>query len=159
MKGFLLALIVIVFGIFVFYSAFRGMVLLFLLPVLIALTALWYVVSFLVTRKMVVKARGVDDFWYHRCSYVKPGGEDMVSGALAVTEQEIVFYARKSGKGGVVPVWSCFTPELESYNLGKVDEHHKGIELALSGGLSGVKFVTSKLQGQEGDFRKAIGWE
>lgn len=159
MKGALLGLIIVVFGIFVYYSAFKGMVLLFLLPVIILLTGLWYVVSFVVTRKMVVKGRGVDDFWYHRCSYVKPGGVDMVPGALAVTDKEIVFYARKSSLGGVVPAWSCFTPEIESYNLGKVDEHHKGLELSLTGGISGVKFVTSKLQDKEGEFRKALGWD
>lgn len=159
MKTVLLWLIIVVFGIFVYYSAFKGMVLLFLLPVIILLTGVWYVVSYVVTHKMVIKARGSEDFWYHRCSYVKPGGVDLVPGALAVTDKELVFYTRKSGMGGVVPVWSCFTPEIESYNLGKVDDHHKGLELALTGSLSGEKFVTSKLQAEEAEFRKALGWD
>ena len=159
MRRMLLLAVLAVFGVFVYYAAFRGIRIWALLPVLAALVAIWYTVSFVVTRKMVEKARGDVSFLFIRCSLITPDGNELVPGALAVTETELVFYARKNSSGGVIPRWSCFVTEIEGYSIEKVDDHHKGLSLSLTGGTSAVKFASSSFTKKESLFRNAIGWD
>lgn len=157
MKRAVLALILVIFGFFVYYAAFRYMVIWPLLFPLLALVGVFYVITSVVTDGMIKKVRK-DSFFYLRCSMIVKNGEELQGGALAVTPTELVFYARRSEKGGVKPVWSCFTEAVEGYTMKKVDDHHNGISLAVSGETGEIRFVSRRAAKMEKEFRAALGW-
>ena len=154
----ILLLILLVFGVFVYFIAFRGILVWPLIIPLAVLVALYYVVTSLVTRKMIEKARGEGSFFYLKASLISRDGTSITPGAMAVTDNEIVFYVRRSAKGGVRPMWSCFVQALDGYTIKKVDDRHPGIVLSLAGEESEVKFASRSIAGEEAAFRKALGW-
>ncbi len=158
MKRVILLLLLIVFGVFVYYAAFRQMVIYPLLLPLLVLIIIYYVTTSVVTRKMIEKVRGDGAFFFQRCSMIVKDGTELLGGALAVTGTEIVFYSRKSEKGGVKPSWSCFTSAVEGYTMKKVDDHHPGLSLSIAGENKPVLFTSREFQKNEKEFRKALGW-
>ena len=156
-RAILLAILAL-FGVFVYLISFRGIIVWPLMIPVAVLLALYYVTTSLVTRRMLEKARGESGFFSFRASLVSKDGTSLTPGAMAVTQSEIVFYARKGAKGGVRPAWSCFVPEIEGYTLKKVDDWHNGIILSLSGESQEVKFASRSIAKEEGRFRAALGW-
>ncbi len=158
MKRLVLLLILIIFGIFVYFAAARNVIIWPLVIPLLCLVAVFYVITSLVTRKMIEHVRGNGDFYYQRCSMIVKDGTELLGGALAVTANEIVFYSRASAKGGVKPSWSCFVQALEGYTIKKVDDHHPGIALSVKGETKEVRFTSKNFQKTEKELRKALGW-
>ena len=154
----ILLLILLLFGIFVYYAAFKGLLIWPLMAPIFILLLIYYVTTSLVTRKMLEKGRGESGFFSIRASLISKDGTSLTPGALAVTETEIVFYGRKGPRGGIKPLWSCFVPEIEGYTIKKVDDWHRGIILSLSGESSEVKIASRGIGKSEKDFRKALGW-
>ncbi len=158
MKRLILFLVLAVFGIFVYFASFKGMIIWPLLLPLLALVGVYYVITSLVTRSMIVKARGDGAFLFIPCSMIIKNGTELLGGALAVTATEVVFYSRKSEKGGVVPSWSCFVPSIEGYQMKKVDNHHHGLSLSIAGEDREILFASRRFQKNEKAFRAALGW-
>lgn len=158
MKRAVLLAILIVFGVFVYNAAFRYRVILPLIIPLLILVAVYYIITSVVTRKMVEKARGDSSFLLIPCSMIIKDGTELLGGALAVTSTELVFYSRASEKGGVRPSWSCFVPSIEGYTLKKVDDHHPGLSLSVAGEMKPVLFTSRKFAKMEKEFRAALGW-
>lgn len=158
MKRLVLLLILIIFGFFVYYAAAKSMVIWPLIFPLLLLVAVYYVITSLVTKKMIERVRGTEDFYCQRCSMIVKDGTELLGGALAVTDNEIVFYARASEKGGVKPSWSCFVSALEGYTIKKVDDHHQGLALSVKGETKEVRFTSKAFQKTEKEFRAALGW-
>lgn len=158
MKRLILFLVLAVFGIFVYFASFKGMIIWPLLLPLLALVGVYYVITSLVTRSMIVKARGDGAFLFIPCSMIIKNGTELLCGALAVTATEVVFYSRKSEKGGVVPSWSCFVPSIEGYQMKKVDNHHHGLSLSIAGEDREILFTSRRFQKNEKAFRAALGW-
>ncbi len=158
MKRAVLLLILILFGIFVYYAAIKGIVLLPMIIPLLLLVVIYYVITSVVTRKMIEKVRGGEDFFFQRCSMIVKDGTELLGGALTVTANEIIFYSRKSEKGGVKPSWSCFTQSVEGYTIKKVDDHHPGLSLSVNGESKEVRFTSRSFQKREKEFRSALGW-
>ena len=154
----LLLVLVIAVGIFSYFAAFKGEVHIWMIPVLILLTAVWYVCTALVTKGMIKKSRNGEDFFYSRGGLVSENGTELISGALVVTGSEIVFYQRKRYLGGVKPIWSAFTSQIESYSLEKVDDKHDGVIFTLNNSDDKVKVASKGLKKSEEEFRKALGW-
>ncbi len=158
MTKLILLLILILFGVFVALMAFRSMIVWPLMAPIFLLLVLYYITSSLVTRKMLEKGRGEKDFFSIRCSLVSKDGTAITPGAMTVTANEIVFYSRKSWKGGIKPIWSCFSQELEGYTIKRVDDRHAGIVLSLAGANAEVKIASSSIQKKEKAFRNALAW-
>lgn len=151
-------LIALIFGVIVYFMAVKSMIVWPLFIPLLIVVILWYVTSFVVTEKMVRKARGEEKFFFLRCQMVDEVKNELVYGALTVTSNEILFCRRKSASGGVEIVWSCFTAALEGYELGKVDEFHPGVSLSISGENKKVRIVSKGIAKREKEFRSALGW-
>ncbi len=158
MKRVVLLLILAFFGVFVYYAAVKSTVIWPLIAPMLALVVVYYVITSVVTRAMIEKVRGDDSFFCQRCSMIVKEGTELLGGSLAVTESEVVFYARKSEAGGVKPSWSCFTNQIEGYTIRKVDDHHLGLALSVSGESKEVRFTSRSFQKNEKEFRKALGW-
>lgn len=154
----MLMVLVVVVGVFTYFVAFKGVVHLWMLPILVVLTAVWYVTTALVTKGMVKKNRKGEAFFYSRASLVSSDETELISGALVVTGSEIVFYRRAGYLGGVKPVWSAFTSQIESYSLEKVDEKHDGIILKMNNSENSVKVASKSLKKREDELREALGW-
>lgn len=154
----LLIVLVICVGIFSYFAAFKGEVHIWMIPILVALTALWYVASSLVTRKMIEKRREGESFFFTRAGLVSNNETELIKGAVAVTGNEIVFYKRKGYFGGIIPIWSCFVSQLESYSIEKVDDKHDGIIFTLKDDDDKIKVASSSFKKREEEFRKTIGW-
>ena len=154
----ILLAILVLFGIFVYLAAFKGIIVWPIMVPILLLVAVYYITTSLVTRRMLVKGRGDSDFFSVRAGLVSKDGTSLTQGAIAVTGNEIVFYSRKSAKGGIKPSWSCFTAELEGYTIKRVDDWHKGIVLSLAGSDSEVRFASREIEKKEAEFRKALGW-
>lgn len=150
-------LIALNFGFIVYFMVFKSMIVWPLFIPLFIITAVWYVTVFVVTEKMVRKVRGDEDFYFSKAQMINDKNE-MVHGALAVTENEIVFYKRKSLKGGIEIYWTTFTPSIESYRMEKVDDYHQGVTLSVSGESHPVKICSKDIFKNEKAFRKALGW-
>ena len=159
MKRAVLFLILAVFAIFVYYASFKGMIIWPLMAVEMPLVAVYYVISSVVTEKMVRKQRGTESFMFVRASMITPDSTTLIPGALTITSSEVIFYSRKGAKGGVSIAWSCSVPEISEYSLGKVDGFHKGISLTLHGHEEPQKFVSNAIQSRESELRGALGWD
>lgn len=155
----LLWLIMIVVGIFTYFAAFKGLVYIFLIPIILVLLVLWIIATILVTKKMIAKNRGNDDFFFSSASMISDTETELINGALAVTKDEIVFYKRKGYLGGVVILWSCFVSQINSYSFGKVDDKHNGITINLNNSSEPKRFASLSIGKKEEGFRKTIGWE
>lgn len=154
----LLLVLVILVGVFSYFVAFKGVVHLWMLPLLIVFTAVWYVCTALVTKGMVSHSRGGEEFFYSRASLVSSNETELISGALVITGSEIVFYKRLRYLGGVKPVWSAFTSQVESYSLEKVDDKHDGIVFKLNNSDDKIKVASRSLKKHEEELRSALGW-
>lgn len=155
----LLWLIVIAVGVFTYFAAFKGLIYVFLIPVILALLVLWVIATVLVTKRMIAKNRGNEDFFYSTASMISENETELINGALAVSKDEIVFYKRKGYLGGVVILWSCFVSQISSYSFGKVDDKHNGITLSLNNSSEPKRFASLSIGKKEEEFRKTIGWE
>ena len=71
---------------------------------------------------------------------------------------EIRFYKRLKDIGGCLLLYSCFTKEVESYNLGKVDEFHNGVSFTLVS-KEEVLFSSNEIKKQEKGLKKALNWQ
>ncbi len=154
----LLFVLVIAVGVFSYFAAFKGMVLIWMIPLLVALTALWYVATNIVTRKMVEKRRKGEKFFFQRGGLINKDETEIINGALVATESEIIFYKRKGYLGGIVPIWSAFTFTIESYSMEKVDDKHNGIIFTFAGDDDKIKVASSQIKNREDEFRSSIGW-
>ncbi|MBQ0070407.1 MAG: hypothetical protein KBS81_00885 [Spirochaetales bacterium] len=154
----LLLVVVIIVGIFVYYAAFKGIIYLYFFPLMAASVALWYFCTFYLSEKMVRKVRGDEKLFFQRAQMIDEKKNELITGALVVTESEMVFYKRKGYKGGLSVVWSCFTNQIESYSMCVVDDHHKGMNLNLRREKKPVRFCSAKLMEREKEFRSALGW-
>ena len=150
--------ILVLFGIFVYLISFEGMIVWPLMVPVVLLVGIYYIITSVVTRRMIEKARGEGDFFSVRASLVSKDGTSLTPGAIAVTNSEIVFYARKGPMGGVRPVWSCFVAEIEGYTMKKVDDWHNGIILSLTGEDREIKIASRSIAKNEVRFRTALGW-
>lgn len=153
----LLLLLVVIVGFFLYY-AMKGIIYLFFFPLMGAAVTLWYFCTFYLSEKMVKKVRGEEKFYFQRAQMIDEKKNELITGALVVTETEMVFYKRKAYRGGLSVVWSCFTNQIESYSIGIVDDHHKGMNLNLRREKKPVRFCSSKLMEKEKEFRSALGW-
>ncbi len=154
----LLFILVICVGVFSYFAAFKGEVHIWMIPVLVALTGIWYVCNNVVTRKMVGKRRNGEKFFFVRAGLINKSETEIISGALVSTESEIIIYKRKGYLGGITPIWSCFVSQLESYSMEKVDDKHNGIVLSLKDENDKIKVVSRSIGKQEKEFRESIGW-
>lgn len=153
-----LLIMLALFGIFVYYNAFKGIIIYPLLIAIVILVGIWYVMTFLVTRKMVDKQRRGESFLFLRGQLVDKIRNEVVYGALVVTRTELVFYKRKNWNGGIQAVWSSFTPALESYEIERVDGKHKGLKLSVKGEIHPIYIATKSIEKEEKAFRAIIGW-
>ena len=155
----MLFLILAVFAVFVYFASFRGMIIWPLMVAELPLVAIFYVITSVVTEKMIRKQRGDETFMYVKASMISSDSANLLPGALTITKSEIIFYSRKSAGGGVMVSWSCSVPEVSEYNLGKVDGFHKGVSFTLTGREEPQKFVSNSIQKREGELKSALGWD
>lgn len=158
MSKVLLYSLVLVFGVFVFFASFKHMVIYPLLIPIILLFVLWYIASFYISRRMIEKQRPGDAMLVFKGKLIDTTRNEVVYGALAVTNTELVFYKRKNWNGGVEIIWSTFVPALESYELCTVDGKHKGIKLSVRGDLKPVLIASKAIMQSEKEFASMIGW-
>lgn len=151
-------LIAINFGVIVYFMAVKSLIIWPLFIPLLLLVLLWYITSFVVTEKMIVKARGEEKFFFLRCQMIDEVKNELIYGALAITSNEIVFCRRKGASGGIEVFWSCFTGALEGYELRKVDDFHPGIMLNIKGETKPKRIVSKEISKKEKEFRAALGW-
>ena len=154
-----LLLMLALFGVFVYFTCFKGVIIYPLLIPIILLVAIWYMITFLVTKKMVDKQRGGEPLLFLKGQFIDKIKNEVVYGALVVTSTEMVFYKRKSWKGGVQVIWSAFVPSLESYELESVDGKHKGIKLSIKGETHPIYIATKAIEKEEKEFRTLLGWQ
>ena len=159
MKRAVLFSILAVFAVFVYFASFRGMVIWPLILLELPLVAVYYLISSVVTEKMIRKQRGNESFMYVKASMITPDSTTLMPGALTITSSDVIFYTRRSAGGGVKVSWSCSSREINEYNLGKIDGFHKGLSLTLSGQEEPVKFVSGSVQTREAELRSALNWD
>lgn len=155
----LLYLLVLVFGIFVYFASFKHMVIYPLLIPIVLLFVLWYIVSFYISKKMIEKQRPGEEMLVFKGQLIDKNKDEVIYGALAVTRSEFVFYKRKGWKGGVEIIWSAFVPALESYEMCEVDGKHKGVKLSFKGELRPILIASKTIAKSEEAFSKTIGWQ
>lgn len=158
MKDPLLLLVLASVGAFLYYLVFKGILYPFLIPVMLLCVAIWYFCNFYLTDKMVRKVRGEEKFFFQKAQMIDEKKNELITGALVVTESEVAFYKRKGYGGGLTLVWTCFVPQIESYSMCVVDDHHKGMNLNVKREKQPVRFCSAKLMEREAEFRKALGW-
>ena len=139
----------------VYTSMYKGYVFTPMLLLLALFAALYYVTTSIVTRKMVNKKEGKN------ISSFKGGlvdKNDLIPGRLAFDKEKIVFYKRKGDLGGLEESMHIATGDLQSYNIGKINEYHSGIKLKTTDG-SEYSIKCKEILGNESVFLSAIGWE
>lgn len=154
----MLYVLVAIVGIFSYFSAFKGVVYIWMIPLMLFFLLLWYITTILITEKMVRKTRRDESFFFLRAGLISADETKLDSGALVVTSNELVFYVRKGLFGGIKVLWSCFVNQIESYSMGMVDERHYGIKVKLKGEEKEIKIASSALKKKSGEFEKALGW-
>lgn len=159
MSSVLLLLLLAVIGVFVYLMCFKNMIVYPLLIPVLAIAAIWYVVTFLVTKGMVKKQRGNESFLFIRARLIDDRSNNIVYGALVATKDEVVFYQRKNSGGGIKVCWSAFVPTIESYSLEKVDGAHNGIKLSIKGETRPILIASGQIAKNEKAFRDIIGWD
>lgn len=159
MKDPLLILLLALVGVFLYLVTIKGVIYPWMLLVMIAVTAIWYIANHYISEKMVKKSRNGELFFFQKAQMVDKSGTELINGALVVTKDEVVFVKRRGYFGGVQVIWSAFTSVLSSYTLDYITEKKKGIVLNLKREKEGVKFVSDKIGAREEELRKALGWE
>lgn len=154
----LLFVLMCIVGVFAYFAAFKGVVHIWMIPIMLIVLGLWYVTAILVTKKMIAKTRNGESFFFARAGLINESETEIISGAIAVTKSEIVFYKRKGFSGGVKVIWSCFTSEIESYSIGLVDDKHYGISLDLKDAQNAKKIVCSALKKRKDEFLNNLEW-
>ena len=158
MKDPLLLLLLVLVGLFLYFITVKGVIYPVMLFAMIVVTALWYFLNHYISQKMVKKARG-ESFFFQKAQMVSPDGTELISGALVITESEVVFCSRKGYMGGIKVIWSAFTSSLSSYSIESITEKKMGVSFALKGEKKDIKFVAPKIKEREEELRKALGWE
>ena len=126
---------------------------------LCGLGILYYVSEDVVTERMIKKATGESSFFSVKAGYITQKNATTFSkGRLVITPTEIRFYKRLKDIGGCLLLYSCFTKEVESYNLGKVDEFHNGVSFTLVS-KEEVLFSSNEIKKQEKGLKKALNWQ
>lgn len=158
MKDPLLLLLLVLVGVFLYFATFKGVIYPWLLIVMVIVTALWYVANHFINKKMVQKTRKDEEFFFQKAQMVDKTGTELISGALVVTKDEVVFVRRKGYLGGVEVVWSAFTSTISSYSMDYITDKKLGLKLSLKREKEEFKFVSPKIKEREKEFRKALGW-
>ncbi|MCI7606365.1 MAG: hypothetical protein MSS69_06360 [Spirochaetales bacterium] len=158
MKDPLLLLLLVMVGVFLYLATFKGVIYPWFLLCMVVVTGLWYIANHYISRKMVQKSRNDEEFFYQNAQMIDKTGTELISGALIVTKDEVVFVERKGYFGGVKVVWSAFTSTISSYSFDYVTEKKLGLKLNLKREKEEVKFVAPKMQEREKEFRKSLGW-
>lgn len=128
-----------------------------IIALLIILAILYYMMEDVVTKGMIKKATGEECFSF-AAGYIKKANDTtFTKGRVAVTPNEIRFYKRAKDIGGCQLLYSCFTSEVKSYTIGKVDEFHNGVSFILNSDET-VLFSSSAIAKQESALKKALGW-
>ena len=141
----------------VYSSMYLGKIYIFVILAMIVLSVIYYVTTSVITRKMVEKGLGKKASFALAAGIVSADGTSITPGMFIVSDDMLLFYKRKGDLGGVSIVWSLSVSSLGSYSIGKIDEHHIGIEIKDNREES-VKFSSRKFPQEEGAFRKALGW-
>ena len=158
MKDPLLLLLLVLVCIFLYFAAFKGVIYPWLLLLLSVVTALWYLANHFISKKMVEKTRKNEDFFFQRAQMIDKTGTELISGALVVTKDEVVFVKRKGYFGGVQIIWSAFSSTVSSYSFDYVTDKKMGLKISLKGEKEEMKFVAPKMRERENEFQKALGW-
>lgn len=159
MKDPLLLILLVLVGLFLYFITVKGVIYPIMLFAMVVVTALWYFLNHYISQKMVKKARGEESFFFQKAQMVSPDGTELISGALVITESEVVFCSRKGYMGGIKVLWSAFTSSLSSYSIESITEKKMGVSFALKGEKKDIKFVAPKIKEREEELRKALGWE
>ena len=154
----ILFILVCLVGVFTYFAAFRNEVHIWMIPLLVVVTVIWYVCNCVITVRMIRKSRGDEAFFFVRGSLVMNNETELVQGSLVATSTELVFYRRRGYLGGVRPIWSCQVSQIESYSLEKVDDKHDGIIISLTGDETKTKIASKGIAKSEEEFKKTIGW-
>lgn len=157
MKRFLLLLLLALFGGMVYFIYSKGIIYYQFIPLMAIVIAFYYISTSVVTKSMVKKSLGNEDFFMIKGSMPTKDEKDLIVGAFVVTKTDILFYKRKSAFGGVSVIYSASVSALEEYTIGKVDDIHSGIILHFKGDEE-VKIGAANLYKHEAEFKKMIGW-
>ncbi len=158
MKKLLLLLLVALFGGFVYFIYFKGLIYWQFLPALAAVVALYYVAATVVTKSMVKKVLGDEEFFITKGSIPAKDQKELIVGALVITKNDILFYKRKDAFGGVALIYSANVNALETYTIDRVDDVHNGIIFRFSGDEE-VKIGAYGMSKKESEMRRILGWD
>ncbi len=111
---------------YIVYSSLNGYVMIWTLFVLAISAAIYYMTTSLVTKGMVNKKEKKETISYKAGLVNK---SNLIPGRLAFDSGKIVFYKRENDLGGVTPSFIIANADLQSYNIGKINEYHSGIRL------------------------------
>ena len=138
----------------VYTSMYKGYVFTPMLLVLAFLAALYYVTTSVVTKGMVRKKEGKNILSFRGGLVDK---NDLIPGRMAFDDEKIVFYKRKGDLGGVEECMRIRVGNLQSYNIGKINEYHNGIKLKSDDG-SEYSIKCKEIIKNESLFVSQIGW-
>ena len=141
MKDPLLLLLLVLVGLFLYFITVKGVIYPVMLFAMIVVTALWYFLNHYISQKMVKKARGEESFFFQKAQMVSPDGTELISGALVITESEVVFCSHKG-----YMVCLHFIPFLLFYRIHYREED--GGLLLLQGREEGYQVRRSQDQGK-----------
>ncbi len=158
MKKLLLLLLVALFGGFVYFIYFKGLIYWQFLPALAAVVALYYVVATVVTESMVRKVLGDEEFFITKGSIPSKDQKELIVGALVITKNDILFYKRKAALGGISLIYSANVNALETYTIDRVDDVHNGIIFHFNGDDE-VKIGAHGMSKKENEMRHVLGWD
>lgn len=158
MKKLLLLLLVALFGGMVYFIYFKGLIYWQFIPAMAIVLALYYVASTVVTKSMVKKVLGDDEFFITKGSIPSKDQKELIVGALVITKNDILFYKRKEALGGVSLIYSANVNALETYTLDKVDDIHNGIVFHFNGDEE-VKIGAYGMSKKENEMRHVLGWD
>lgn len=125
MSKILLFFTALIFGVIVYLMVFRRMILWPLFIPLFIVVAVWYVVTFMVTKKMAA-SKFPSMVFFKRAKMLNSTKTDMTHGAFVVADQMAFFVKRKSEKGSVEIIWSAPLDAISSCVFEKVDTSHSG---------------------------------
>lgn len=157
MKKLLLLLLVALFGGMVYFIYFKGLIYWQFIPAMAIVLALYYVASTVVTKSMVKKVLGDEEFFITKGSIPSKDQKELIVGALVITKNDILFYKRKEAFGGVSLIYSANVNALETYTLDRVDDVHNGIIFHFNGDEE-VKIGAYGMSKKENEMRHVLGW-
>ena len=98
MKDPLLLLLLALVGVFLYLVTIKGVIYPWFLLLMIVVTSLWYIANHYISRKMIEKTRKGEEFFFQRAQMVDKTVTELLSGALIVTKDEIVFAKKASNE-------------------------------------------------------------